>query len=208
MADVVRLEADEVAAGRPFTAPARTTADRDVIDAMAAGLRAVLARPLPAAPRPLVCAPPAPPGRQHRAIVCDERALRSLRDLAFVAFFALKRPDADPAALTAADDALVEEFPRHPGIRSYSSLELPDGNWGNLIVVDPPEAREHWRESERHAWAARELAPRHYAVVRIHHGLFPGGLLAGRDARIVRTRYLDYQGGVPWEAERSVGGSA
>src|SRR5262245_57344155 len=154
MEDVVHLGAHEVASVRPFTAPARSAADLAVVRAMAAGLRHLLSQPLPPSPRPLVCAPPDPAGRQHRAIVCDERHLRAARDLAFVGFFAVKRPEADPAALTAADDELILEFPRHPGILSYSSLELADGNWGNLIVLDPPETRDHWRTSERHAWAA------------------------------------------------------
>ncbi len=110
----------------------------------------------------------------------------------------------DPAPLTAADDELILEFPWHPGILSYSSLEFRDGNWGNLIVVDPPEARDHWRTSDKHAWAARELAPRHYTVVRLHHGVFPGGLRSGRDPVLARTRYLDFQGPEPWRAEREL----
>ena len=98
---------------------------------------------------------------------------------------------------------LSEELPGHPGIVSYSSLELPDGNWGNLIVLDPPEAGEHWRTSAKHAWAASELAPRHYTVVRLHNGRFPGGLRSGHDPVVTRTRYYDFQDAVPWRAERA-----
>jgi hypothetical protein len=207
--DVVRLGAHEVAPGRPFTDPARGADDLAVIRTMAAALRGLLGGSLAPAPRPLVCAPPTTGGRQHRAIVCDDARLRVARDLAFVGFFATKRPDADAAALTAADDELVREFPQHPGILAYSSVELADGsNWGNMIVLDPPEARDHWRTSPRHAWAAGELAPRHYTVVRLHHGVFPGGLLAGRDPVLTRTRYLDFQGPARWEAERLLGPAA
>jgi hypothetical protein len=198
----VRLASGDVAPGRPFTDAVRTAEDLAAVHAMIAGLRHALAGALPGAPRPLALAVPAPPGRQHRAIVCDEPALRATRRLALVGFFACKRPEVDPAPLTATDDALVAEFPGHPGILSYSSLELPDGNWGNLIVLDRPESAERWRESARHGWAAGELAPRHYRWVRLHHAVLPGGVVAG-EVVLVRTRYLDYQGPEPWQAERA-----
>ncbi len=202
MGDVVRLGPHQRVAGRPFTDPERSVADLAAIRTMAAGLRSLLGGVLPPGPRPLVLAAPGAAGRQHRAILCDEHRLGAGRDLAFVGFFATRRPAVDPAPLTAADDELIAEFPQHPGILSYSSLEFADGNWGNLIVLDPPEAREQWRASARHARAAQELAPRHYSVVRLHHGVFPGGLLAGREPVLLRTRYLDFQGPEPWEAER------
>ena len=121
-------------------------------------------------------------GRAHRAIVCDTRRLGDGRDLAWVGFFAVRRRDVDPAPLAVRDDELIQEFPGHPGILSYSSLELGDGDWGNLILLDGDEAREHWRVSERHAAAARDLAPRHYTDVRLHQGALPGGVRAGREA--------------------------
>jgi hypothetical protein len=175
---------------------------------MAARLAALAGGPAAAleGPRPLVVETREPDGGCHRAILCDERALRAARDLAFVGFFALKRAGLDHSPLTQADDELIREFPWHPGILSYSSLELPDGNWANLIVLDPPEARDHWRQSLRHAHAAAELAPRHYTAVRLHHGVFPGGLLSGADAVLVRTRYLDFRGPAAWRAERLFGG--
>ncbi len=77
----------------------------------------------------------------------------------------------DPAPLTRTDDELILEFPGHPGIPSYSSLEL---------------------------------APRHYRVVRLHHGLFPGSLLSGGGPVLVRTRYYDDGGPEPWRAEREL----
>ncbi len=201
---MVRLTRSETAGGRPFTDPARTVEDLAVIHAMAARLRGLLRQALPAHPRPLVSETPEPDGRQHRVVLCDERPLRAAAELSFVGFFAKKRPGIDPSPLTVADDELIRELPSHPGILSYSSLELADGNWSNLIVVDPPEAREHWRTSAKHAWAARELAPRHYAVLRLHTGRFSGGLLSGRDPVLDRTRYWDFQGPSPWQAERDL----
>lgn len=204
MDEPIRLGVTERVAGRPFTDPDANVEDLAALRAMAEGLRTLLARRLPGVPRPLALEAPAPPGREHRAIVCDDGRLRAPRDLAFVGFFAKRRPGLDYAPLTQADDELILELPRHPGILSYSSLELADGNWGNLIVVDPPEAREQWREGEKHAYAVREIAPRYYAVVRLHNGLFPRGLLSGRDPILVRTKYYDFQGPEPWRAEREL----
>lgn len=198
----IQLGADEIPAGRPFADPERTRADLAALREMAEALRRLLGTSLPGTPRPLTIDVGGSSGPQHRVILCDEGRLRAAVAPGFVGFFAERRPGLDHAPLTVADDELIGEFGDHPGILSYSSLELADGNWGNLIVVDPPEAREHWRTSERHAYAARELAPRHYAVVRLHNGHFPDGLLSGRDPVLARTRYHDFQGSTPWRAER------
>jgi hypothetical protein len=206
MDDCVRLGARETAERRAFTDPAHTDRDLGAIRVMLAELRQAVAAPamLPTGPRPLMLLRLGPEGRSHRVVVCDERRLGGGRDLSLVGFFAEKRLDLDCSPLTAMDDELVGEFPAHPGILSYSSLEFADGNWGNTILLDTDEAREHWRTSDKHAYAAREVAPRYYTVVRLHQGVVPGGLLSGRDPVLLRTRYYDYRGGATWRAEREV----
>ena len=47
-----------------------------------------------------------------------------------------------------------------------------------------------------------ELAPRHYTDVRLHQGVLPGGVGAGDEPILRRTRYYDYRAAVPWRAER------
>ena len=201
--DCVRLAPRETAAGREFTDPAQTTRDLAAVGLMLDNIRRqVSAATLPAGSCPVVLAGLETDGRAHRAIVCDTRRLGDGRDLAWVGFFAARRRDVDSAPLTIQDEELIREFPDHPGILSYSSLELGDGDWGNLILLDGDEAREHWRVSERHAHAARELAPRHYADVRLHHGILPGGVRAPGGAVLRRTKYYDYRDGVTWRAER------
>jgi hypothetical protein len=204
MDEYLRLDPVQPVTGRPFTDPAHTATDLVAVRVMAARLRALLAvsAALPDAPRPLIVEGREPDGRQHRVVLGDPRRLATVPDPSFVGFFAVKRAGLDHAALTRTDDELVAEFPAHPGILSYSSLEFADGNWGNLIVLDAPESREHWRTSPKHAWAATELAPRHYAVVRLHTGRLPGGLGSGREPVLARTRYYDFQPPAPWRAER------
>jgi hypothetical protein len=202
--DCVRLARQEIAAGRGFTDPVQTTGDLAAVGLMLDQIRRrVASAPTqPAGPWPFVFEGREACGRAHRTIVCDERRLGDGRDLAWVGFFAVKRRDVDPAPLTVRDDELIREFPDHPGILSYSSLELGDGDWGNLILLAGDEAREHWRVSERHATAARELAPRHYTDVRLHQGVLPGGVRTGREPLLRRTKYYDYRDGVTWRAER------
>jgi hypothetical protein len=205
--DCVRLGAHETAEGRGFTAPAHTAGDLAAVGRMLARLRGeILGGGLEPGPRPLALAAREPDGRAHRAIVCDEHRLGDGRDLTWIGFFAEKRRDRDPTPLTVVDDELIGEFPAHPGVLSYSSLELADGDWGNLILLDGDAAREQWRVSERHAYAARELAPRHYVHVRVHQGVLPGGVLGWRAPVLRRTKYYDYRGEATWRAERDVPG--
>jgi hypothetical protein len=202
--DCVRLAPREAAVGRGFTDPALAVRDLATIRLMLAEVRHQVGRgaDLPARPRPLELERHETNGRIHRAVLCDERRLGDGRDLVWVGFFGVKRPDVDSTPLTRRDDELVREFPAHPGILSYSSLELADGNWGNLILLDGDDAREHWRASPRHADAASVLAPRHYTHVRLHQGPLPGGVRTGGEPVLRRTRYYDYCGDTTWRAER------
>lgn len=202
--DWQHLTPSEVVPGRPFTDPAYLREDLRPMLVMAAALRRLLNDPLPEGPRPTLLWIPQTDRRQHRVAVANEGPLRAARDLAFVGFFGKKRPGIDATPLTAADDEMIQDFPAHPGILSYSSLELADGNWANLILTDPPEAQDEWRDSEKHAYAVRELAPRHYTVVRLYTGVFPQGLRSGRDPVLLRAKYYDFQRAEPWRAERAL----
>jgi len=196
------LGPDEVPEGRAFTHPSRTSEDLAALREMAAALARLCRGRLPPGPRPLVLDAGQRGGRGHRAVLCDETRLHDLTGPSLVGFFGEKRTDVDPTPLNETDDALIAEFPVHPGVLSYSSLELPDGNWGNLIVLDGPAAREHWRTGSRHAYAAGELAPRHYTVIRLHRGRVAGSL--GDPPRLVleETLYHDFRGPTPWRAVR------
>ena len=204
MDDLVRLGPRDTAAGRGFTDPDATAPDLAASSRMLAELEHQVRQGEAGPPRarPVVVERLEATGRLHRAILFDERRLGDGRDLVWVGFFGVKRPDVDRAPLTAMDDELVRELPGHPNILSYSSLELVDGDWGNLILLDGDQAGEHWRTSERHAYAARELAPRHYVHVRLHQGVLPGGARPGSALVLRRTKNYDYREGVTWRAER------
>jgi hypothetical protein len=190
------LAPQETVEGRGFTDPARTAGDLAALRVMLVVVRQVATA---GDARPFVVEGREADGRLHRTIVCNAARLGDGRDLAWVGFFGTKRPDVDATPLRARDDELIREFPAHPGILSYSSLEVGTGDWGNLILLDGDDAREHWRTSARHADAVRELAPRHYTDVRLHLGVLARGV-AGGELRLHRTKYFDYRDA--WRGER------
>ena len=200
MDEPIRLDASEVPAGRAFAHPACTLDDLVSIRQMAATLCWILGdRSILSCPLTLEAGDETHP---HRVILCDATALREASMPSFVGFFAIKRSGPDHARLTQVDDQLVTELPQHPGILSYSSIALADGNWGNLIILRSSADGERWRDGERHAWAARELAPAHYSSVRLHNGQFAGRLLSGCEPVLRRTRYWDYDMSPAWQSAR------
>ncbi|MGH2522820.1 MAG: hypothetical protein ACRDH2_09995 [Anaerolineales bacterium] len=206
MSDFIRLEQTELVVGRSFTNLDQNIGDVATIAQMIHRLRLLLGEPsaLPAEPRPLLLHLQEADGRLHRIVSCQPDGLRSRADLTWVGFFGQKRPELDPAPLDAMDKELMGELARYPGILSYSSLQLAAGNWGNLVLLASPEVKEHWRTSERHAYAAQEMAPRYYLAIRLHSGVLPGGLLSGQPAVIIRTKYYDFQTHEVWRALREL----
>jgi hypothetical protein len=203
----VRLEPSELVAGRPFTHPEQCLEDVATLQQMADRLRLLLSQSsgsLAQSPSFALELDEAG-GRRQRIIVSRREALLASGNLTAVGFFGLKRPGTNAEVLAEVDAELVGEFPLHPGILSYSSLELADGNWGNLVLLNSPEAREHWRTSEHHLYAVRELAPAHYLAIRLHNAALPGGLMSGRALALQRTKYYDFQSPAVWQAVREFG---
>ena len=99
----------------------------------------------------------------------------------------------------AAREAVTPEGAGRPLDPESSGCTVGGTSW---IWLDPPEAREHWRTSPRHAYAAGELAPRHYTVVRLHRGRLAGGLLPEPSLLLEETKYYDFRGPTPWRAIR------
>lgn len=148
----VRLGPVETVAGRPFSDLERNEMDLAAMRLMAARLREVLESGVEPAPVPWILSR-SEAGRHHRIVVLNRDALLSERDLTAVGFFGQSRPDLDPAAwneLQTVDWELVEEFGRHPGVLSYSTLELPNRDYGDLALLTDSQACEHWMASAKH----------------------------------------------------------
>lgn len=198
------LAPNQTLAERPFTDAAHTAQDVNCLRGFAACLRHVLVD-LPdeaTATAPYVFRQAEPDGRKCRVVVCKADELKRNQDLAVVGFFGQKRPA--PAELVdeimRLDEEFLEEFLQHPLIVAYCTQQLPDGNYGNLVLMSHLEAKRQWESSERHRYAAFELAPHYYATVRIHNFDLPGGV-HGPQLMLQRTKYYDY-GAEIWRGVR------
>ncbi len=137
-------------------------------------------------------------GRKHThriAIYRPEELMRN-SSLDLVGFVSAKLKPGRPQVIKeirAVDKKLIVEFISTPGLLSYSSLELRDGRWCNLVLFSGRETRVHIRNSETHAYAAYQLSPRYYAWIRLHSGIMPGGL-ACNEMILQKTRYYEFHG--------------
>lgn len=205
MTPLVELGPAESVDDRPFSDVAHNDHDLSAMRRILASLSLVVWQPLqwPDPPQPLVVR--GNDGeRVVRVVVSNHPALLEDKPLFVVGFFGHRRPGLDPTILNAVDDDLIHEFAQHPGVLSYSSFELDDGNYVNVVLLDGAEAADHWRTSSRHAYAAHELAPEFYACIRLQNGLVPRGLSSLEDLRLVTTKYYDYQQEVAWLARREL----
>lgn len=187
---------------RPFTAPSRTAADFVVLEQIRVTLRATLRSMPDDHRRGDIVFPQDPSDLSHRVVVLDRGLLlNSVGALAVVGFFGQRRPGADVDAMEELDLELVDELRSHPMMLSYCSRELPDGGWANMVLLADPQGANSWRESTRHAYAARKIAPGYYETIRIHNGILPYGLNSPNLIH-TRTSYYDFTGDAWWQAVR------
>lgn len=198
MSRLFYLAARAYSTDRPFTEPAHTATDQLVLaDALTSLRRLLSVETLPTSPIEWQEG-----GRYRRLILGDTTLLRTLPALVFVGFFGQRRPNADMTPILQIDGAMLAELSLHPGVLCYYTIELADGNYGNLVLFCNEEAKCHWGASALHAQAVQTLAPGYYATVRIHNGVVPGGLGGGEAPVIERTRYYDYTDPLIWRAVR------
>ena len=208
MPETVQLGPNEEAPGRPFTSVSLIGRDLQILQELLADVRGVI-REIDAGTRtiePYQRMAWKIDGLTHRLIICNESKLRYRDRTCVVGFFGERRTEVDPAPLEEANTAIVSEFTRYPGILSYSSVELPDGKWANLVLHDDPIDREYWRGSELHARAADLLSPVHYKNVRIHNAELTDGLTDDPKLVLERTKYYDFDGETPWRGQRELVG--
>ncbi len=195
----VALEPDEVVAGHPCTGTSLYAADRGLLAYMLQDVRALARLWVDGtitveAHEPIIWWVH---GLKRRLVPCDLERLVDGRDLEVVGFFGSRRleaegglgPGADP--IDGLDAQLTAEFRNHPGIASYSTIEMHDGFWANLVLHSVPSDAEDWRGSGVHKGAVA-MSPTLYRDVRIHNGRLPGGVESTNEVVLHRTRYWDY----------------
>lgn len=145
-------------------------------------------------------------GLRRRTVICDPVGLQARRDVEVVGFFGDRRSMADETDLDRSEVDLIGEFVNYPGILSYSSVELIDDYWANLVVHTAPGDREAWRASEIHKDAVDRVAPVVYHGVRIHNGCIRNGVIGPETVVLECTKYWDYDVTPTWHAVRTLPG--
>lgn len=135
--------------------------------------------------------------RMHRIAIYQAENLRLQSPLSFVGFISARKKQLRPSivqAIQQTDKKLVEELAGAPGVLSYSSFELRNGDWCNLVLLSDAGAKMHIKGSETHKYAAYHLAHSYYDWIRLHNGIMPEGL-DHVEMQLLKTRYYTFQPG-------------
>ena len=132
----------------------------------------------------------------HRIAIYKPQQLLLNSKLDFVGFISRKLQPGDTQVIEeirTVDKKLIVELINTSGLMSYSSLELRDGRWCNLVLFSGPETKMHLKQSDTHMYAAYQLSPRYYDWVRLHNGIMPGGL-ARNELLLQKTKLYQFHG--------------
>ncbi len=143
-----------------------------------------------------------PRGRHFRIYYIRPELLFKTKDLTLVGFFGMKRRDADVRPLIQADKQFETEFHNHPGLLSLSTVRLPNGDFGNLVVFTDPESKDNWNNSPLHSTTVARISPPYYRSIRLNNGSLPQGLDDPDDLHLIRVKYIDFSSDPPWRAVR------
>ena len=206
MNEPTTLSATETVTGRPFSNPQYGSEDLAVMRRMAQQLVDIYDDPVlcdfTPGKRPICQSDTL--GRHFRIYYIQPGLLFELHDLTVVGFFGQKRKNADIRPLLEADKKFEETFLAHPGLLSLSTVRLPDGDFGNLVLFTNTEAKDNWNYSPLHYDLVTKVSPPYYRSIRLNNGVLPKGLDAPQDLFLERTRYLDYETDPPWRALREL----
>jgi hypothetical protein len=210
MTDIRFLEPIELVEERPFTHPRHTATDLAILRYMIEQLCSLLEEPerYEQQPAPVALYQEETHGRQHRFVIAQPEQLHfSHGQLTVVGFFGQKRQNISLSLtplMEAMDQALRAEFPQHPNLFSYSTMELINGDCGNLVLFGHDEAIGHWGKGQAHLKAAYELSPSYYDSIRLYNGRLPLGLMVSNLLHITRIKYYDYTAVPLWRAIREI----
>jgi hypothetical protein len=133
-------------------------------------------------------------GRMHRIAIYKYQELLFRSNFTFVGFISHKQKNLQPhiiAEIEATDRKLVNELVGNPGILSYSSLELRNGDWCNLVVMNNANAKTHLKNTKTHTYAAHQLAGHYYEWIRLHNGIMSEGL-DHTEMHLQKTRHYSF----------------
>lgn len=134
-------------------------------------------------------------GRTHRIAIFRQQELVQRDMLTFVGFISRKRRPLHKSIVDEIQDVdkrLLLELVDAPGVLSYSSLELRNGDWCNLVLLSSTEAKIHIKSAPTHQYAAYGLADSYYEWIRLHNGIMPEGL-DHTEMVLQKTKYYFFQ---------------
>jgi hypothetical protein len=133
-------------------------------------------------------------GHAHRIIIYRQQELLLKSSFTFVGFISRRKDNlaaSTIAKIQKTDQKMIRELVSVPGILSYSSLELPHGNWCNLVLMSNMGVKSHFKKAETHLYAAHQLAHTYYDWIRLQIGTLPEGL-DPMEMRLLKTRYYTF----------------
>ena len=203
--DYIQLDTAEMLADRPFTDPVDSLQDVVTLQYMIERLGQIVLQPgvVPEYPRPFVLYATEAEDRYHRMAVSRLEPLLTTENLYVVGFFGKKRPEADRGPINGIDEDLIAEFPQHPHLLTYSTMQLPCGNSCNLVLFSKLLGLAHWAKSSTHT-RAMTLSPAYYSHIRLHNAMLPEGVKSYNQLTLQRTKYFDFTGDTTWVAIREL----
>ena len=136
-------------------------------------------------------------GCMHRVVLYKSPELFAQQALPFVGFISKKKTILAASVvdeIADIDKTLILEFMQNSELLSYSSLELEDGNWCNLVVFNSVSAKTHIEHSHTHQHAAYRMAPQYYDWIRLHNGVITRESMHDQ-LTIERTKYYTFHAG-------------
>ena len=200
---MLQVQSKELIAARPFTHPDYISKDREIMTYMAKQVCVVLEKQFDSLQDDPSVVINESDGRWHRGFIFRPTNLSKARKVFVVGFFGQKRKIMPGDYFKDLDDLLVEILPTLDKIFSYSTMELPGGDFSNLVLMSDEEVKSKWMEGDIHKKAV-DLSPGYYQSIRINNGVFPDGILHTDSLQITRVKYYDYQENPPWKAIREL----
>ena len=183
---------------RPFTEPALSDADFQILARLHASLVAHAARGGSEGHWEDDA------GAKHWLVVPDWAALRATAPAVGVGFFG-QALDVDHEPINVVEREMMERLERYPGLLAYYNVEWPqsDGTsqWGNLVVFVDRASIDVLNHESLHR-SAVDRSPLHYDSLRLHRIDLPDGGIGATPPQLDESLLFDFRADPTWIALR------
>jgi hypothetical protein len=145
-----------------------------------------------------------PQGNDFKIYYIRPKKLFSAKKLSVVGFFGYRRSDADIEPIIRADKKLEKIYLDFEGLLSLSTIQLPSGDFANLVIFTDDEVKDQWNFNPTHFDTVSKISPSYYTSIRINNGILPKGVDSPELLRLTKVRYFDYTVSPHWQAVRKI----